>query len=131
MWEGFRGAVIRDTDPIREAEKILKENLVIFPLTPNDVGMRQSWTHTLFYLGIWTLLALFFSSRLILSYAYAGQLTDWQIPVLLSLIEWYGWAALTPVLMLLAKKFPIHWRNWRSAVLVHLPSSILLSVLKI
>ncbi len=80
--------------------------------------------------GIWTFLALFFGSRMVLSYAYSGYGINWSFPLLLSLTEVYGWAVLFPVIYLLARRFRFEGgRLWRD-VPVHLFAGLGLALLK-
>jgi len=88
------------------------------------------WRALLFVAG-WTFLGLFFGTRLMLSFAYAGRLDDWRIPVLLSLLEWYGWALLTPLAFWINRRLPLNSSRWYLAVLIHLPLSLVVSLLKI
>src|SRR6185295_16487130 len=79
----------------------------------------------------WTLLALLFASQTLLYYAYAGnKVSSWQV-IGPALADWYLWAALTPAIAWLARRYPIVSRRWGRALLVHIPVSIAFAVLKL
>ncbi|HEX8000394.1 MAG TPA: histidine kinase [Pyrinomonadaceae bacterium] len=80
--------------------------------------------------GGWTLFAFFFTGQSCLQSAYVGR------PVLLgrTLVVWllcaYLWALLTPLVIWLARRFPIERGSLRS-LLVHLLASICVSLLQL
>jgi signal transduction histidine kinase len=79
----------------------------------------------------WTLLALLFASQALLYYAYAGNhVRTWRV-VAPALADWYLWAALTPGIAWLARRVPIVSRRWPRALLVHVPVSIAVAMLKL
>jgi two-component system LytT family sensor kinase len=85
----------------------------------------------LIVLACWTLLALLFASQTLLYYAYAGnKVNSWRV-IVPALADWYLWAALTPAIAWLARRFPIVSRRWGRALLVHVPASIAFAVLKL
>jgi two-component system LytT family sensor kinase len=79
----------------------------------------------------WTLLALLFASQTLLYYANAGNhVNSWKI-LAPALADWYLWAALTPAIAWLARRAPIVSPRWPRALLVHVPVSIGVAVLKL
>jgi two-component system, LytTR family, sensor kinase len=79
----------------------------------------------------WTLLALLFASQALVYYAYSGnKVTSWRV-IVPALADWYLWAALTPAIAWLARRYPIVSRRWGRALLVHVPASIGFAVLKL
>lgn len=79
----------------------------------------------------WTLLALLFASQTLLYYANAGNhVSSWKI-IAPALADWYLWAALTPAIAWLARRAPIVSPRWPRALLVHVPVSIGVAVLKL
>jgi len=59
----------------------------------------------------WTALALFFATSLWLNYIARGQPANFRASLLVSLSEWWIWALLTPVVVWLARRWPIQ-RPW-------------------
>jgi len=82
-------------------------------------------------LGAWTLFALFFSTQLYLNIIYHGR----SQPFLLILIPWltcgYLWAALTPVALWLARRFPLEKEVIVRRVALHLVFAVLISLLQL
>ena len=78
----------------------------------------------------WTTLALFFAVSNSLTYRSTGRPANWTLSIERSLSEWWLWALLTPIVVWLARRFPLDrpWR-WRN-VLFHVLAGVFLSVLK-
>lgn len=96
-------------------------------------GVR--WT---LILMAWTLLGLFFATQnyvnayLQSSYAaYTKRALTWRQAVLLSLSEWYLWAMLAPLVLWLARRFPIERPAWLRGLLIHALAGLVLSVFKV
>ena len=87
----------------------------------------KRWFRVLLIFSGWTLLAVFYAGRMVLSYAYAGYEVNWAFPLQLSLAQWYGWAVLFPVIVLVARRFSFEGRLWWRDALVHLPVGIALA----
>jgi two-component sensor histidine kinase len=79
----------------------------------------------------WTFLGFFFSVQNYLNYAYAGK----PAPVRHILGAWLGcfylWALLTPVIINLARRFPLERGNLRRNLAIHLLAGIALSILQL
>ncbi len=85
----------------------------------------------LLVLAFWTLLALFFASQTGMTYLYGQGSAPWSFIVKLALSEWYIWAALSPVVVWLARRFPFERGRRLRALAVHLPVCLMLVTLKI
>jgi two-component system LytT family sensor kinase len=81
--------------------------------------------------GCWTLLALLFATQSLVYFAYSGTAVNSRRVIATTLTDWYLWAALTPAIAWLARRAPIVSPRWRSALLVHVPASIAVAVLKL
>ncbi|MEW6210402.1 MAG: histidine kinase [Acidobacteriota bacterium] len=78
----------------------------------------------------YTLLNIFSASRIYVSYSYGNYSISWRRALLLALPDWYVWALLTPSIYFLARRFPIERPVRGRALMIHIPASLLLSVLK-
>ena len=58
--------------------------------------------------GGWTALALFFAVSTSLTYRSTGRAANWTLNVERALSEWWLWALLTPLVVFLARRFPLH-----------------------
>jgi two-component system LytT family sensor kinase len=78
----------------------------------------------------WTALALFFAVSASLTYRSTGRPANWFLSIARSLSEWWLWALLTPLVVWLARRYPLErpWR-WRH-VAVHAIAGASLSVIK-
>jgi signal transduction histidine kinase len=89
-------------------------------------GLR---TWTTIWAG-WTALALFFAVSNSLTYLSAGRPPSWSQTISRALSEWWLWALLTPLVVLLARRYPLHGpRRWRSLA-IHVAAGIVLAVAK-
>jgi two-component system LytT family sensor kinase len=80
--------------------------------------------------GAWTFVGLFMTSQDYIRNLRAGHAVEWQKQLfLLELPFAYLWALLTPLLLWLARRFPVERGRWIQSALVHLSVSLLLSVI--
>jgi signal transduction histidine kinase len=78
----------------------------------------------------WTALALFFAISTSLTYLSTGRAANWTLSIERSLLEWWTWALLTPLVVWLARRYSLdHPWPWR-AVLVHLVAGTIIAVTK-
>src|SRR3954447_175542 len=81
--------------------------------------------------GGWTALALFFAISASLTYLSTGRAANWTLSIRRSLLEWWLWAALTPIAVWLARRYSFDRGSpWRPA-LVHGAAGMALSLLKV
>jgi two-component system, LytTR family, sensor kinase len=93
--------------------------------------LGRRWTRWILIFGVWTLLGALSAVRIVLSYAYSNNVISWRRAVVIALADWYAWALLAPAIGWLARRFAIERRSWLRSLLMHLPASLLFSVLKI
>jgi two-component system LytT family sensor kinase len=81
--------------------------------------------------GGWTLYGLFFACQAYLNSAYYGR----PIPFGRTLIVWlscvYIWALLTPLIILLARLFPVERGQYLRAMAIHFLSSVVVAVIQL
>jgi signal transduction histidine kinase len=81
--------------------------------------------------GGWTALALFFAVSASPTYRSTGRPANWALSMRRSLLEWWLWALLTPIVVWLARRYPLDRRwPWRHVV-VHAGSGAALAVAKV
>jgi two-component system, LytTR family, sensor kinase len=79
---------------------------------------------TAIVVGAWTVFGAFFATREFAHHFLAGQPLDWtRIP--LWFVTGYLWAALTPAIQYLARRFPFTRTGWKRAVVAHACGSAL------
>ena len=61
----------------------------------------------------WTLLALLFAAQLRVDASYAGRTLTMPQALVLSFAGWYGWALLSPLVIILARRFGTRARRPR------------------
>lgn len=92
----------------------------------------MTWTKRVaLFLGVWTVLGLFFASRSILIYSYGEQDFDWRLPLKLQLAEWYGWALLAPAVIWLARTFTFARESWKTSLLIHVAAGLVIAYVKV
>jgi len=82
-------------------------------------------------LGAWTLFALFFSTQLYLNIIYHGQSRPFSLVFIPWLTCGYLWAALTPLTLWLARRFPLEKEVIVRRVALHLLFAVLISLLQL
>jgi two-component system, LytTR family, sensor kinase len=89
--------------------------------------MRRPWVKWGIIFGCWNLFGLFFASQSIFYQANAGREIAWRQNLLIWLTCSYVWCSLTPLILGLARRFPIEKKNWPRALLLNILASIFFS----
>ena len=89
---------------------------------PPRAAPRGRWVVWLLVWGGWTALAIFFAAASSLTFIASYQPPRWGQTMTLAFAEWYVWAALTPLVVWLAGRFPFGACTWLRSGLVHAPS---------
>ena len=79
----------------------------------------------------WTALAIFFAVSSSLTYVSTYQPPRWRFTLLMALTEWYAWAALTPVPVWLARRFPLRAGTALKSTTVHSVVGLFIAVAKV
>src|SRR5215510_2079811 len=93
-------------------------------------GKRRLLTWLLI-LSAWTLITVMFAGQ---NYVFAvarGRHDNFWHELLTASTEWYVWAALSPLVLFLSRRFRITSRNWISRIPLHLLFSFVLSLLQL
>ncbi|MGA8272557.1 MAG: histidine kinase [Candidatus Sulfotelmatobacter sp.] len=80
-------------------------------------------------LGAWTIVGLLFALQQILVEKVRGAPVNWVIEGVLELGFWYIWAACTPLVMGLAKRFPLTGLRRVSHITIHTITSLMMAPL--
>src|SRR5882724_1659346 len=75
----------------------------------------------------WTAFALFFVSELVVTRSYAGRPLNLKGALLTWLTCAGLWFVATPLILWLARRFPIDRQRWWTSAIVHLAASALIS----
>jgi len=101
---------------------------------PNELEMKVSrllqrrWFRAVLVLAAWTVFASFLTSQMYLAYSRREIPIRWQRIFIVELIYAYIWAALTPLILRLATRFPIERLKWLRSLAIHAGASILIGV---
>lgn len=71
-------------------------------------------------LAFWIFIALLYTSQNILSRLAQGGAIEWGRTLSWSLTRWFIWAALTPLVFMLARRFPIERAQLKRGIFLHL-----------
>jgi len=77
--------------------------------------------------GIWTIVALFFSTQVFMMYYSENQPIPYAKAFSVQAAACYLWALMTPVVLWLSRRYRIDRHNWRRKVLFHIVLSVALS----
>jgi two-component system LytT family sensor kinase len=78
----------------------------------------------------WTALALFFAVSNSLTYRSTGRPANWGLTIERSLTEWWLWAALTPLVVYLARRFPLHGPRLVRHAIIHVAAGSAIAAAK-
>src|SRR4051812_10216359 len=76
----------------------------------------------------WTALALFFAVSTSLTYRSTGRPANWQLTIERALSEWWLWALLTPLVVALARRFPVQGTRRVAHALVHAGIGVVVAI---
>lgn len=75
--------------------------------------------------------SLLFAGQVWLDYAYAGVPVSWPTALAISASDWLLWAPLVPPIAWLGRVRPIERRRRLQGLLVHVPASVVITVVKV
>ncbi len=81
--------------------------------------------------GAWTVVTLVYSSHLYVYHNLRGEPTTWPHELAEAVADFGVWAALTPLILLLAEQFPLDRRFWARSLAVHVPASLVVSFVQV
>ena len=88
--------------------------------------IARRWVRVGVSVVLWTLFGLFLGSQTYLAYKRSDMPIGWQRVFALELAYAYVWALLTPLVLLLANRYPIVRERWLRNLLVHLLASVVI-----
>src|SRR6266496_240340 len=95
----------------------------ILEYSENPSSLGRLFTHRWFRLGtiwgVWTLIVLFFTSKIFVSTAYMEKRPPLGRVLFMQMSVCYLWALATPLVLWLARRFRIERQNWGSRILFH------------
>jgi two-component system, LytTR family, sensor kinase len=94
----------------------------------NHVAMRETLLRWLAIWAGWTALAIFFAVSASLTYRSTGRPANWLLSFERTLSEWWVWAALTPLVVWLARRYPVDRGPRTRHVLMHLGAGLAIAV---
>lgn len=84
-------------------------------------------TQWLLIFGVWALPGLYFALQVYLQHAFANHPLTLTQALLRGLIFWLLWVVSSPLVLWLARTFPIPRREWLDGLLFHLPAGVVFS----
>jgi two-component system, LytTR family, sensor kinase len=96
----------------------------LLQVTPDRERMKWIWV-----LCAWTIVGLLFAVQQILVEKVRGMHVDWVIEGAVELLYWYIWAAFTPLVIGLVKRFPLTGRRFALHIAIHTIASLLMAPL--
>ena len=88
--------------------------------------LQRWWFRAILVVSAWTVFAVFLSSQMYLAYSRGKLPIQYQRIFLVELVYAYLWAVLTPLILWLARRFPIERKQWLRIVMIHLGASLLI-----
>ena len=88
--------------------------------------LERRWARVVLLIAVWTAFGLLLASQTGLSYRRREMPVSWHRILIAEMAFAYTWAALTPLILWLSKRFRIERARWKSALAVHVIASLLL-----
>jgi signal transduction histidine kinase len=92
---------------------------------------RGRWVPWVLVWAGWTALAIFFAVASSLTFIASYQPPRWGQTLTLAFAEWYVWAALTPLVVWFAGRFPLGGPTWLRSGVVHAAAGLAVAVVKV
>jgi two-component system LytT family sensor kinase len=89
---------------------------------------NRRWPRLLLIWGIWTLIGLVFTLQYYFASFRSQRPASFTDSLYLQMTWSYLWALATPLVLWLSARIPMERHNWMRGSLIHLPSSVMLSV---
>jgi signal transduction histidine kinase len=97
-----------------------------------SLASRPNWKRFWLLMLMWTVLGLIDAGQFYVHVNYfRGRQIRWEEALASGLADWYVWAALTPFIMALGRRFPIEHANWPRRLLLHLAFGTAFMILKV
>ncbi|MGE0130646.1 MAG: sensor histidine kinase [Blastocatellales bacterium] len=88
---------------------------------------RRRSTQWLFIFGAWTLPGLYFAIQVYLQHAYESRPITLTQALLRGVVFWLLWVVSSPLILWLARTFPIPRKEWLDGLLFHMPAGFIFS----
>jgi len=92
-----------------------------------QITANRGRTKWILILCAWTMVGLLFAAQQIVVEKVRGAQVHWVIEVALELVEWYIWAAYTPLVIGLAKRFPLMGSRLARHIALHTIVSLMMA----
>lgn len=90
--------------------------------------LQRRWFRAALVVAAWTVFASLLTSQMSLAYSRREIPIGWQRIFFVEVSYAYVWAALTPLILWLARRFPVERWNWLRSFLVHLSISVFIGI---
>lgn len=98
----------------------------------NPSFLLRPWPRFWAVLGLFTVLGLVDAGQFYLHVRnFRGNAVHWEEAIAVGLGDWYLWAALSPIIYWLGRKFPIDHKHWLSHLLLHIGFATLVMLIKV
>ena len=94
---------------------------------PQGHWWDKTWARWVIIWGVWTFIGLVFTSQFYFAMYRSERPVEWSYAIYLQMTWAYMWALVTPLILLLAARFPMERKLWGRNLLVHVVSGLLLS----
>ena len=94
--------------------------------------LSRRWSRFLALMGLFTVLGLLDAGQVYMHVQrFSGNAIHWEEAIAVGLGDWYLWAAFSPIIFYLARRFPITSVHWLRMVSIQVYFGTLIVLLKI
>ena len=90
--------------------------------------LERRWFRGALVVAAWTVFASLLTSQMSLAYSLREPPIQWQRIFFVELTYAYVWAALTPLILWLARRFPVERWKWVRSFVIHVGVSLLIGI---
>lgn len=91
--------------------------------------LNRRWVRFVLYISFWTLLGLLNLSQTYYARKILHRPFNLVESTVIGLVDWYVWAALAPIVVMLGRRFPLEQRRWLLHVPLHLVFSVIAAII--
>jgi two-component system, LytTR family, sensor kinase len=95
-----------------------------WPVVIQSSRLPRQLSRLALFLGAWCAVVLFTTSQLILTYTTSGGPAYWGITLRVSAIQWLPWLIVAPIVIALARRFPLRGPHRLQHVVIHVVAAI-------
>ncbi len=98
------------------------------PISTRPAAITNGWLKWAIIFGFWTLFSALYANQIYFEMLHTpGMNHSWFRIAIWQLLVWYIWGCLSPLVLLLGKRFTFEGQSWLGSLLIHLTAALFLA----